>query len=92
MANVGGSPTPHCLRCGATYDDRLERRPGVCGGRTVFRGSRLELSIIAGRVRAGERWSEIAEDYPYLIPDDVELARAYRLRSPGDTGENPAIA
>ena len=78
VANVRPGQPPHCLACCAAYDERLEQRSEVMGGAVVFRGSRLTLAAVAGRLRAGERWVEITEEYPYLLPDDVELLRAYR--------------
>lgn len=70
------------------YDAWKTRRvsidPHVMGGEPTFAGTRLTIRHIGGMLlRHGERAAaEIAEDYPYLAPEDLEYARVFTEREP----------
>jgi uncharacterized protein (DUF433 family) len=49
----------------------------ILAGEPVFKGSRLAVRNIGGRVAKGERTAALLEDYPYLTEKDLEFARRY---------------
>lgn len=65
----------------SAFDRWKERRvvedPEILAGEPVFKGSRLAVRNIGGRIAKGERPSTILEDYPYLSEADLEFARRY---------------
>jgi uncharacterized protein (DUF433 family) len=58
--------------------------PDIMGGEPVFLKSRLTVRHIGGMMlRHGEAvLQEIREDYPYLKPEDIELAKLYTVAYP----------
>jgi uncharacterized protein (DUF433 family) len=47
-------------------EDLSERRPDVCSGEPVFKGTRVLVVHLIEQFRAGVPFAEIAEDYPQL--------------------------
>lgn len=47
---------------------------GVCGGRPTFKGTRIEVRVILGWLRAGRTIDRILEGYPSLSRAAVEEA------------------
>jgi uncharacterized protein (DUF433 family) len=57
----------------------IVRTAGVCGGRSIIRGSRIAVWQIAWLFKAGETMDEIALDYPHLSPASIYDAISYYL-------------
>ncbi|WP_338462222.1 DUF433 domain-containing protein [Synechococcus elongatus IITB7] len=55
----------------------VERRPEVCSGALVFRGTRILVAQVVGQIRQGVPLEEIQEDYPAL--DAAALRYAQQL-------------
>jgi uncharacterized protein (DUF433 family) len=53
----------------------VERRPEVCSGALVFRGTRIPVDQVVGQLRRGVSWTEISEDYPALGPEALRYAQ-----------------
>ena len=61
---------------------KIEKRPGVCGGRAVIAGTRIRASLILGWHRQGLTVEEIVKQYPHIRPSDVHDALAYAFDHP----------
>jgi len=60
-----------------TYEDRIIRDKGICGGEPVFKGTRVTLRTVLTSLAAGDSTEEILTDFPSLKPDDVQAAIAF---------------
>ena len=65
-----GSPTEH---------PHIERRPGVCGGAPVIRGTRITVRHLAVLHNDGAGVQEMLETYPHLQASWVHDAISYYL-------------
>jgi uncharacterized protein (DUF433 family) len=65
-----GFPTEH---------PHIERRPGVCGGAPVIRGTRIAVRHIAVLHKDGATVQEMLETYPHLQASWVHDAISYYL-------------
>jgi uncharacterized protein (DUF433 family) len=59
------------------WQDCIERKPGVLGGKPVIRGTRISVELILQRL--GDGWTEdqILKSFPHLRPDHIRAAQAY---------------
>lgn len=57
--------------------DRITFDPKILGGRACIRGMRLPVSVIVGQVAHGAGVSEILEEYPLLVAEDIRQAMEY---------------
>jgi uncharacterized protein (DUF433 family) len=49
------------------HPERLvESNPATCSGQTVFRGTRIPLSVVVGQLQAGVPRRELETDFPQL--------------------------
>ena len=64
-----------------TYEGRIIRDRGICGGESVFKGTRVTLRTVLASLAAGESVEEILADFPSLKPDDVQAAIAFAAAS-----------
>jgi uncharacterized protein (DUF433 family) len=63
---------------------RITHDPAVMGGKPCIRGLRVTVGTVVGLLAAGRSRDEILAAYPYLEPEDIDQALAYRVaRSPG---------
>ena len=60
-----------------TYQGRIIRDRGICGGEPVFKGTRVTLRTVLASLAAGDSSEEILADFPSLKPDDVQAAIAF---------------
>ena len=65
----------------ASYDERIVRDPGVCGGEPVFKGTRVTLRTVLASLAAGDSAEEILADFPSLKAEDVQAAIAFAAAS-----------
>lgn len=53
--------------------------PEVCGGKPVFKGTRLTVKTILEFMLAGETEQNILEAYPFISGDDLNTAREFSI-------------
>lgn len=63
------------------YEGRFVRDPGVCGGETVIRGTRVTLRTILASLAEGATAAEILADFPTLTEDDLRAVIAFAAAS-----------
>mgnify|MGYP001577055429 CR=1 FL=1 len=56
---------------------KIERRPGVCGGRAVIEGTRIPVHLIVGFIKDGLSADEILGSYTDLSSEQVRAAIDY---------------
>lgn len=61
----------------ADLHDRIERTPGVCGGRSRIAGTRIPVWTIVRYQQDGATTEEILRSFPSLDKADVGAAAAY---------------
>lgn len=57
--------------------DRIEKRPGVCGGSACVRGTRIPVWCIVNKRRLGMDDAEILDSYPSINEQDLLAAWEY---------------
>lgn len=60
---------------------RFERRPDVCGGACVIRGTRVPVRIVLASLAEEATTSEILADFPSLTEADVRAVIAFAAAS-----------
>ncbi len=65
-----------------TWKARLVTDPKILGGEPTFPKTRLAVRQIGGMLLRGASPAELREDYPFLTPDDLELAKLYTQAHP----------
>ena len=75
----------------ASYEERIVRDPGVCGGEPVFRGTRVTLRTVLASLAAGDGAVEILADFPSLKAEDVQAAIAFAAASAEEDLPVPAV-
>lgn len=55
----------------------IERKPGVCGGEPIIKGTRISVRLIVGWDRMGQGVDEIVAMYPHLTYAQVYDALSY---------------
>jgi uncharacterized protein (DUF433 family) len=63
------------------YQDHFARDPGVCGGETVIKGTRVSLRTVLASLAEGATIAEIVADFPTLSDGDVRAAIAFAAAS-----------
>jgi uncharacterized protein (DUF433 family) len=63
-------------------DDLILIDPEIMGGAPCIKGTRIPVHVIAARLQGGETIAELCQDYPYLVPEQIEAAAAYAARVP----------
>lgn len=58
------------------YMDHFERKPGICGGSPVIRGTRVPVKTILASLAEGDSVQEIRKDFPVLSPQDIKAVIA----------------
>jgi uncharacterized protein (DUF433 family) len=64
-----------------TYEERIIRDKGICGGEPVFKGTRVTLRTVLASLAAGDSAEEILTDFPSLKPEHVRAAIAFAAAS-----------
>jgi uncharacterized protein (DUF433 family) len=64
-----------------SYQDRIERTPGVAGGDAVMKGTRVTLRTVLASLAEGATIDEIVSDFPTLTEADVRAAIAFAAAS-----------
>jgi uncharacterized protein (DUF433 family) len=74
-----------------TYEDRIIRDKGICGGEPVFKGTRVTLRTVLASLAAGDTADEILADFPSLKPEDIHAAIAFAAASAEEDLPVPAV-
>jgi len=59
------------------WQDRITVDPEVCHGKACIKGTRVMVSVVLDNVAAGISTEQILEDYPSLVPEDIQAAVCY---------------
>ena len=73
------------------YARHFSRDPGVCGGDTVIRGTRVTLRTVLASLADGASIEEILEDFPTLKPEDVRAVIVFAAASAEEDMPVPAV-
>ncbi len=63
------------------YEERIVRDKGICGGESVFKGTRVTLRTVLASLADGDSVEEILADFPSLKVEDVQAAIAFAAAS-----------
>jgi uncharacterized protein (DUF433 family) len=63
------------------FADYFQRDPELCGGETVFKGTRVTLRTVLASLAEGSSFEQILEDYPSLTQDHLRAAVAFAAAS-----------
>jgi uncharacterized protein (DUF433 family) len=74
------------------YTAHFVRDPEICGGETVFRGTRVLLRAVLADLAEGETIEQILKDFPSLNEEDLRAAIAFAAAAARDDMPVPAIA
>lgn len=64
-----------------TYQDRIVRDPGICGGHPVIKGTRVLVRVVLGYLAHGEPMAVILKEFPSLTEADVRTVIAFAAAS-----------
>ena len=73
------------------YAASFIRDPAICGGETVFRGTRVLLRAVLADLADGATEEEILGDFPSLTREHVRAAIAFAAASARDDMPLPAV-
>jgi uncharacterized protein (DUF433 family) len=73
------------------YAGHFVRDPTICGGETVFRGTRVLLRAVLADLADGATISEILADFPSLTEQQVRAAIAFAAAAARDDMPIPAV-
>lgn len=68
------------------------RDPAICGGETVFRGTRVLLRTVLADLADGASVEQIIKDYASLTDEHLRAAIAFAAAAAADDLPMPAIA
>jgi uncharacterized protein (DUF433 family) len=60
-----------------TYEERIVRDRGICGGEPVFKGTRVTLRTALASLAAGDSRDDILADFPSLKAEDIQAGIAF---------------
>lgn len=63
------------------FNDYIEQKPGVLGGKAVIKGTRLGVDLILEKIGAGEPIEELLKAYPFLSKEAVLACVSYGAAS-----------
>jgi uncharacterized protein (DUF433 family) len=75
----------------AHFDQRIVRDPKICGGESVFKGTRVTLRTVLASLAAGDTPEAILADFPSLKAEDVQAAIAFAAASAEEDLPVPAV-
>jgi uncharacterized protein (DUF433 family) len=59
------------------WDDYIEEKKGVMGGKPVFKGTRLTVELVLNLLGAGSTQDEILQEFPTLQQEHLRAAMLY---------------
>lgn len=69
---------------------RIERKPGVLGGKPVIKGTRLSVEHILSVLASGGTETELLDEYPGLATEDIKACLSYASAELAKQGAAPA--
>jgi len=63
------------------FADYFQREPGICGGETVLRGTRVTVRTVLASLAEGSSFQEILRYYPSLSEEHVRTVVAFAATS-----------
>jgi len=60
-----------------SYGDRIVQDQRICGGQTVFKGTRVTLRTVLASLTEGDSIKVILREFPSLKPEDIRAAIAF---------------
>jgi|SRR6516164_8246186 uncharacterized protein (DUF433 family) len=63
------------------FADYFQRDPGICGGETVLKGTRVTLRTVLASLAEGSSSEEILRDYPSLSEEQVRAVVSFAATS-----------
>ncbi len=73
------------------YAAQFVRDPRICGGETVFRGTRVLLRTVLADLADGATIEQILKDFPSLNDQQIRAAIAFAAAAARDDMPVPAI-
>lgn len=74
-----------------SYQDRIIRDKEICGGESVFKGTRVTLRTVLASLADGDSVDEILADFPSLKAEDVQAAISFAAASAEEDLPLPAV-
>jgi uncharacterized protein (DUF433 family) len=74
-----------------SYEERIVRESGICGGEPVFRGTRVTLRTVLASLAGGDSAEDILADFPSLKAEDIQAAIAFAAASAEEDLPVPAV-
>jgi uncharacterized protein (DUF433 family) len=73
---------------------RIQVNPQIFGGKPIIRGLRIAVEHILGMLAAGDTPERVLQEYPFLVPEDIQacLVFAYRSMSGEQVHERISVA
>ena len=75
LAGIGG--WVKLWRMNFDYNSYFERKPGVCGGELVVKGTRVTVRTLLASLAEGASLEEIRADYPTVSPEGLRAVVAF---------------
>ncbi|HEX8430203.1 MAG TPA: DUF433 domain-containing protein [Longimicrobium sp.] len=69
---------------------RIERRPGVWGGKAVVAGTRIPVFMLLSQMRSGWSDERVMQEYPSLDAQDVRAVAHYGEAFPAEVAADDA--
>jgi uncharacterized protein (DUF433 family) len=63
------------------FADYFERDPGICGGETVLKGTRVTVRTVLASLAEGSSFQEILQDYPSLSEGHIRAVVVFAATS-----------
>jgi uncharacterized protein (DUF433 family) len=82
---------PNAQKSRARLSDRIVRDERICGGQTVFKGTRVPLRTVLASLADGDSTEEFLRAFPTLKPEDVRAAVAFAAASAEEDLPVPAM-
>lgn len=74
-----------------SYHELLVRDPGICGGETVLKGTRVTLRTVLASLAEGASIEEVLADFPTLTQEHLRAAIAFAAASAEEDLPVPGI-
>jgi uncharacterized protein (DUF433 family) len=74
-----------------SYEERIIRDSGICGGEPVFKGTRVTLRTVLASLAGGDSAEDILADFPSLKAEDIQAAIAFAAASAEEDMPVPAV-
>jgi uncharacterized protein (DUF433 family) len=73
------------------YASFIDRKPTICGGEPVIKGTRVSLRTVLSSLAEGATVEEILEDFPSLTKQAVQAVIAFATASAEEDLPLPSI-